>query len=316
MNRGTDIFNLAQKFDRIRRLAELKASSRLEGAIPELKDELVSYFKDYNQATDQKVFTALLTMYARDLPGKWLPEELTKLTPEKLTKLYQQSVLTDQPALNTMLDNFDNHAAKKLEKDPVMQLYRALRNTYETKVESRFDELNDSIKVNQKLYMAGLLEMDKGQRMMADANFTLRVAYGKVEGYNPRDGVHYKYYTTLKGIMEKDNPDVYDYDVPDRLKTLYLEKDFGSYTNGSGEVPVAFCASNHTTGGNSGSPVVDAEGNLIGVNFDRTWEGTMSDIMFDPDQCRNIMLDIRYALFIIDKFAGAGYLLDEMELVR
>lgn len=316
VKRGTDIFSLAQKFDRIRRLAEYNAESRLEGAIPELKDDVVSYFKDYHQATDEKVFTALLTMYAHDLPEKWLPEELTKLTPEKLAKLYRKSVLTNETALNQMLDNFDKQAVKKLEKDPVMQLYRALRNTYEVKVESRYRELNDSIKANQKLYMAGLLEMNKGKRMMADANFTLRVAYGKVEGYDPRDGVHYKYYTTLKGIMEKDNPEIYDYDVPDRLKELYQKRDFGQYKNGKGQVPVAFCASNHTTGGNSGSPVVDAEGNLIGVNFDRTWEGTMSDIMFDPDQCRNIMLDIRYALFVIDKFAGAGYLLDEMELVN
>jgi len=316
VTRGTDIFSLAGKFDRIRRLAELDATGRLEVAIPELKEELISYFKDYNQSTDVKVFAALLTMYVKDLSKDWVPEELSRLSSEKLVKIYQKSVLTDEKALNEMLNDFDTGNVKKLEKDPVMQLYRALRNTYETKVESRYRELNDSIKANQKMYMAGLLEMNADKRMMADANFTLRVAYGKVEGYNPRDGVHYNYYTTLKGIMEKDNPDVYDYDVPDQLKKLYQQKNFGSYTNGDGQVPVAFCASNHTTGGNSGSPVVDAEGNLVGVNFDRTWEGTMSDIMFDPDQCRNIMLDIRYALFIIDKFAGAGYLLDEMELVR
>ena len=131
----------------------------------------------------------------------------------------------------------------------------------------------------------------------------------------PKDGVSYKHYTTLTGIMEKDNPEIYDYDVPDRLKELYNAKDFGKYTV-NGEVPVCFTASNHTTGGNSGSPVVNANGELIGVNFDRCWEGTMSDIMFDPEMCRNISLDIRYALFLIDKFAGAGYLIDEMEIVE
>ena len=141
------------------------------------------------------------------------------------------------------------------------------------------------------------------------------MTYGKVEGYEPLDGVRYNYYTTLSGIMEKDNPEIYDYDVPDKLKELYNQKDFGEYEVNN-DVPVCFTASNHTSGGNSGSPVVNANGELIGLNFDRCWEGTMSDIMFDPDMCRNISLDIRYALFIIDKFAGAGYLLDEMEIVR
>jgi hypothetical protein len=163
--------------------------------------------------------------------------------------------------------------------------------------------------------MAGIMEMKKGQPLYADANMTLRVTYGKVEGYQPQDGVLYKHYTTLSGIMEKDNPEIYDYDVPARLKELYETKDFGKYEV-NGEVPVCFTASNHTSGGNSGSPVVNAGGELIGVNFDRNWEGTMSDIMYDPEMCRNISLDIRYVLFIIDKFAGAGYLLEEMEIVE
>jgi hypothetical protein len=157
--------------------------------------------------------------------------------------------------------------------------------------------------------------MKEGHAFYPDANSTLRVSYGRVEGYEPRDGVHYKHSTTLSGIMEKDNPDVYDYDVPARLKELYLSQDYGDYGQ-NGEMPVCFVASNHTTGGNSGSPVLNAEGHLVGINFDRCWEGTMSDIMYDPDQCRNIALDMRYALFIIDKFAGAGYLLEEMDLVK
>ena len=159
------------------------------------------------------------------------------------------------------------------------------------------------------------MEMKKGQPLYADANLTLRVTYGKVEGYQPADGILYKHYTTLSGIMEKDNPQIYDYDVPARLKELFETKDFGRYAV-EGDVPVCFTASNHTSGGNSGSPVVNANGELIGINFDRNWEGTMSDIMYDPDMCRNISLDMRYVLFIVDKFAGAGYLLDEMEIVE
>ncbi|MFW6226566.1 MAG: S46 family peptidase, partial [Bacteroidota bacterium] len=131
----------------------------------------------------------------------------------------------------------------------------------------------------------------------------------------PRDAVEYKHYTTIEGIIEKDNPEIYDYDVPEKLKKLYREKDYGPYAAEDGTVHVCFTASNHTTGGNSGSPVVNSEGHMIGINFDRNWEGTMSDIMYDPSQCRNITLDIRYALFIIDKFAGAGYLVEEMDLV-
>jgi hypothetical protein len=152
--------------------------------------------------------------------------------------------------------------------------------------------------------------------MYPDANFTLRVSYGKIEGYTPRDAVFYNHYTTIKGLMEKDNPEIYDYNVPDKLKQLYKENDFGIYGKADGTMPVCFTASNHTTGGNSGSPVIDANGNLIGINFDRCREGTMSDMMFDPNKCRNIALDMRYMLFIIDKFADAGYLLEEMKLIE
>lgn len=162
--------------------------------------------------------------------------------------------------------------------------------------------------------MAGIIAFQQNKKLYPDANFTMRVAYGKVEGYQPRDGVRYAHYTTLNGIMEKDVPEIYDYNVPQKLRDIYSSGDFGSYAV-DGTVPVAFSASVHTTGGNSGSPAINADGQLVGLNFDRCWEGTMSDIMFDPDRCRNIMLDVRYILFIIDKFAGAGYLLDEMEIL-
>jgi hypothetical protein len=195
-----------------------------------------------------------------------------------------------------------------------VELYRQLRLKHEIDIAPQLSSITGRINKNMKTYVAGIREMKKDQPLYPDANLTLRGAYGKVEGYEPHDGVKYKYYTTLSGIMEKDNPEIYDYDVPDRLKEIYNNKDFGKYEV-NGTVPVCFTASNHTTGGNSGSPVVNASGELIGVNFDRCWEGTMSDIMFDPERCRNIAIDIRYALFLIDKFAGAGYLLDEMEIV-
>ena len=149
-----------------------------------------------------------------------------------------------------------------------------------------------------------------------DANLTLRVAYGHIKGYSPADGVYYTPSSTIKGIMEKDNPDIFDYNIPQTLRDIYATKDYGCWADETGEVPVCFIATNHTTGGNSGSPVINADGNLIGLNFDRVWEGTMSDIVFDPEICRNISLDVRYVLFTIEKIGGAGYLLDEMTIIQ
>jgi len=173
--------------------------------------------------------------------------------------------------------------------------------------DARLAELN-------KLYMAAQMEQGGDKVFYPDANSTLRLAYGKVMGYDSRDAVYHQHQTTLTGVMEKDNPEIYDYDVPDRLKELYEKKDFGRYGY-DGDMPVCFIANNHTTGGNSGSPVLNAEGHLIGVNFDRAWEGVASDMMYNPQQSRNISIDIRYALFLIEKLGNAGYLIDEMTIV-
>ena len=156
------------------------------------------------------------------------------------------------------------------------------------------------------------MEMGGVERLFPDANLTLRVTYGHVEGFKPKDATYYTAYSTIDGIMEKENPDIYDYRVEPRLKELWQKKDYGQYANKKGELPVAFIATNHTTGGNSGSPVLNADGQLIGINFDRVWEGTMSDLIFDPEICRNISLDVRYILFIIKEIGHADYLFNEM----
>ena len=174
--------------------------------------------------------------------------------------------------------------------------------------------MSSRIALMNRTYMRGQMEFLKDKTFYPDANLTLRVSYGKVEGFEPSDGVVYLPVSTLEGIIEKDNPEIFDYDIPQKLRDLYAAKDYGRWEV-DGTVPVCFLATNHTSGGNSGSPVINADGNLVGINFDRVWEGTMSDLAFDPELCRNISLDIRYVLFLIDKYAGARNILDELTLV-
>ncbi|MDB4581637.1 S46 family peptidase [Draconibacterium sp.] len=318
--RGIEVFRLASYVNSIINNIENKQSVNVEAGKKSLLNYLPGFFKDFNQPTDEKLFSELLPVMARDVNNSFLPvgfvDLMSKTDKEKLiAKVYRKSILTDQRRLEQLLKNGSDKQLQKLRKDPVVEIYNSFNFKNEADIAPKLKAIVADITANMKIYMAGIMDMKKGQAFYPDANMTLRVAYGQVEGYIPKDGVAYKHYTTLKGIIEKDNPEIYDYDVPDRLKEIYITKDFGRYAV-DGEVPVCFTASNHTTGGNSGSPVVNANGELIGVNFDRCWEGTMSDIMFDPDRCRNIAIDIRYALFLIDKFAGAGYLLEEMDIVE
>ncbi|RIH67254.1 S46 family peptidase [Mariniphaga sediminis] len=317
--RGIELFQVAASVDNMVRNLENNQDIKWESQLKSAEEYLSSFFKDYNRATDEKLFTELLPMLASDLKPEFLPvyliELLSKHQGEDLVKkVYGKSVLHNWPEMKELLAEGNKQQLLKLRQDPIVELYNRLNFHFETTINPVVNVVSKRIDQNMESYMAGIMKMKAGEPLYPDANLTLRVAYGKVEGYNPQDGVKYKHYTTLKGVMEKDNPEIYDYDVPVRLRELYDTKDFGRYA-ANGDLPVCFTASNHTTGGNSGSPVINAEGHLVGVNFDRCWEGTMSDIMYDPEMCRNIAVDIRYVLFLIDKFAGAGYLLEEMELV-
>ena len=314
--RGTDIFNIVSFFEAIDKRWPSLSPADQQKIQKAIQPKLNEYFNEYNRATDEKVFAALLSLYAKDMDQALLPEDfkslMNKTTQQDLiSEIYQKSIFSDQEKLTKITSALNAKSFKTIDQDPVFKIFRSLKKQFDSKVEPYYTSLQKQIDGTMKTYMAGIMEMNQGKSLWADANKTLRVSYGKVEGYEPMDGVSYFYYTTLEGIMQKDNPAIYDYNVPQGLRNLFQYKDYGRFGK-NGQMNVCFTASNHTTGGNSGSPVIDANGNLIGVNFDRCWEGTMSDLMFDPERCRNIILDIRYALFITDKLGGAGYLLNEM----
>ncbi len=314
--RGTDLFNLIAFLAPIESQWGKLSAANQEKIKKGIEQKLEEHFNEYNQPTDEKVFASLMKVYAADIDSRFLPEDfrqtMSKMTSEDLlAKVYRKSMFTNPERLKAYFAEITPKKLGELSKDPAFRMFSSLKKHFELNVEPYFTSIQKQIDDNMKTYVAGIMEMSAGKPLWADANKTLRVAYGKVEGYEPMDGVTYDYFTTLTGIMQKDNPNIYDYNVPQTLRDLYQKKDYGRYGN-NGMMNVCFTASNHTTGGNSGSPVLDAKGNLIGINFDRCWEGTMSDLMFDPERCRNIILDIRYALFVTDKVAGASHLIDEM----
>ena len=238
-----------------------------------------------------------------------------------LNDLYDQAWINEPEKLKKLVlkcfDKTPAEAYKLLRKDRALDLFAvAYGYAYTTDKKEQYTSSKQEIDRLMRTYVKGMMEMYPDSNFFPDANLTLRVAYGHVQGFRPKDGVYYQPYSTLEGIMQKENPDIYDYVVEPKLTQLYQTKDYGRYANAKGELPVGFIATNHTTGGNSGSPVLNADGQLIGINFDRCWEGTMSDLLFDPNFCRNISLDIRYCLFIIDKFAGAGHLVNEMTIIQ
>lgn len=280
------------------------------------------FFKNYNADTDKKLFVAVMTLYGNNLETRWLAPEYLKIKAEckgdfqaLADKIYNTSPFTSEERFAAFVNSLTKKNLSKLKKDPFYRLSASAAEFLSDNVRGELNSIASEIQALNQDYMTLQMEFDKDRVFYPDANSTLRVAYGNIQGYDSRDAVYFKPVTTLKGIIEKDNPEIYDYDVPDKLRQLYQAKDYGPYTQ-DGEVPVCFIANNHTTGGNSGSPVINAEGHLIGINFDRAWEGVASDMAFNPEQSRNISLDIRYALFIIDKFAGAGYLLKEMTIIE
>ena len=291
------------------------AFSKDEASYSKKKDEVLAKleetFKEYDAGVDEKMFSVLIEMYAKDQNNEYA----SPLLKGNLAKV-QGSYVTSLEKIKAMLAGNPQEVVDAIKKDAAVTLYNDMLKTYVTQVSPKLNEFQANINQLQRSYMQAQMEVLKDKVFYPDANSTLRVTYGNVKGYQPRDAVKYDFYTYMEGVMEKYKPGDYEFDLPQKLIDLYNKKDFGQYAAANGRQPVCFIATNHTTGGNSGSPALDAYGNLVGLNFDRVWEGTMSDINYDPSICRNIMVDIRYVLFIVDKFAEAKNLIAEMELVH
>jgi len=317
-----ELFTICRHLDNLNKIREKNGEKTFTDSLPAVKEKLSDLYKEYDPRVDKKLFEVMMRKFTTDQNAEFLSPELLEMVKAANSDF---SKLADDIYNSTDLDD-GSATLSKLEKNPVEllqnhttdkanNLLSKLNATYNTKVLKQLNDLQLEINKLQRQYMKAQITVFKEKRFYPDANSTMRVAYGKVKGYEARDGVAYAFYTYLDGVMEKYIPGDYEFDVPAKLQALYRGKDYGPY-GVNGKMPVCFIATNHTTGGNSGSPALDGYGNLVGLNFDRAWEGTMSDINYDPSICRNIMVDIRYVLFIIDKYAGAKNLISEMKLVH
>ena len=321
-----EILTFASEFKKLAQVTKDTPQEEIDKLIADAKEATKVFFKDYYQPIDEEVAAMVLQEYIDNQPKDFRPEILNVIVDKYadiqayVDELFAKTIFTSEENINAFLDGFKASKAKKLAQDPALVAYNNMMDFYSNNIMAKSTELSNKIANMQRVFMRGQMEYHAEQNpdkmMYPDANFTLRVTYGKVGGFSPRDAVRYKHFTTLDGIMQKENPDIYDYVVTDRLRELYENNDYGRYADKDGSMHVAFIAGNHTTGGNSGSPILNADGHLLGLNFDRTWEGTMSDLIYDPSICKNISVDIRYVLFIIDKYAGAGHLVEEMTIVE
>jgi hypothetical protein len=317
-----ELFTIAGWINSLKNAYEKDGDKGYEARLKQVKENAEGFYGEYNPEVDRNLFESLMKMYSSDQESRYQSALYKRSLSEnnndiqKLSgKLYTGSVLTVQDKLNALLSKPASEVVAFAKNDPAVQMYADLTSTYSEQVTKKLNEIQARINKLNRTYMQAQMDVFREKTFYPDANSTMRVTYGNVKGYNPRDAVKYDYYTYLDGVMDKYKPGDYEFDVPEKLRSLYRTKDYGPYGS-NGKMPVCFIATNHTTGGNSGSPALDAYGNLVGLNFDRVWEGTMSDINYDPSLCRNIMVDIRYVLFIVDKYADATHLVKEMKLVH
>lgn len=280
-------------------------------------EALKSAFEDYYAPLDKEETAALLKFYREKAKPENYPdlgEDFATMDIDKyVDELFRTTIFTSYDKAKEAIENGGKEVTLH---DPVNTLATALVNVFvKLRGEQNLDAAK-SIRAASKAYTAGLMEWSKGKAMYPDANFTMRLTYGTVKSYSPKDALNYRYYSTIYGVMEKEDPSNYEFIVPNKLKQLYVKRDYGQYAMADGNLPCCFLTTNDITGGNSGSPVLNSDGELIGLAFDGNWESMSSDVMFEPDLQRCICVDIRYVLFLVDKFGGAGYLLQEMNIAK
>lgn len=319
LSRGIEFSSVPTDVQPLAEALQKKSADRQE-LLDKLKKEFQRFFdKDYAPEVDKKIAKVMLNEYRRLVPPHSQPAYF-KVIDETyggdvnrfVDALFDTSVFASTERFEQFMAK---PSAKALLDDPMVLFAQSVKQERKA-LSDALKGFDSAYNLAHRTYVKGLLAMENDQPHWPDANFTLRLTYGQVKGYSPRDCDYYGHQTTLEGVMEKEDPDNWEFVVSDRLKELYQKKDFGPYAMPDGRMPVAFCATTHTTGGNSGSPVMNANGELIGINFDRNWEGVGGDIEYLPDYQRSIIVDIRYVLFLIDKYGGAGYLLEEMEIEK
>lgn len=312
---GSDLFKRARNFEK---LMQMHANGKTQKLAQEIKDQLASIdkqFTNFDKAVDAKIFLLQSQFYKEKVDSVYLPSALLENNINELTAtIYQHSFLVNKDSYRKVLEHFDRYAKRKINKDPGYLLFQELQTIFNKQLLNKLRTYYSQKNYLLKIYVAGKYEMFPKAKHWPNANSTLRLSYGKLEGLSPRDGLEYDNYTTMKGVIAKYYSGKPEYDLPSDFVDLYQQKKWGIYGQ-DGELWTCILTSNHTTGGNSGSPIIGAKGYLIGLNFDRNWEGTMSDFKFDTKRCRNISVDIRYVLWLIDVYGKAHHLIEEMTIV-
>ncbi|MEI6048164.1 MAG: S46 family peptidase [Bacteroidota bacterium] len=317
---GCEILQMNQLASSLISALKLGDAQKTGELISQIKSEVIGLYKDYNPSTDQKSMKAMLKLYRADVPVKFHPDFYKNVVDKKfkgnidkfVDDIFARSIFSNEAKLNVFLSK---PLLKTLEKDPVY-LTAASIGKIRSEVSKGTSQFDAGLTTGRRLWIAALMEMAPEKTQYPDANSTMRLSYGTVQDYDPRDAVTYKYFTTLQGVVDKYKPGDYEFDIPQKLIDLNTRKEYGRYGSSKGYMPVCFLTTNDITGGNSGSPVMNGNGELIGLAFDGNWESMSGDIAYEPELQRTIVVDIRYVLWIMDVYSGAKHLVDEMTIVQ